>query len=80
VSQHGMAQLMPIPGMAVVTGTCAADGSLYVASAGEGGIRRLMPVPFDQQAELVADLDEYGEALALANMISDSQAGLVSQE
>lgn len=66
-------QVLPLRGMTISAASTAADGSVFLASGGDGGIRRLAPVPFRQQAEALADAEEFQEALQLATFIPDSQ-------
>ena len=49
------AQVLPMRGMSVAALSTAADGSLFLASGSDGGIRRLAPIPFREQAETLAD-------------------------
>lgn len=60
--------------MTVAAPSAMGDGSIVVASGTDSGIRRLVPVPFRQQAEALADADEFQEALQLVSYIPDSEA------
>ena len=48
-SGHQLTQRLPLAGMAVAAASRAPDGSLFLASAHDAGIRRLAPVPFLEQ-------------------------------
>lgn len=60
-------------GMTQAAASVMADGSVLLASGSDGGIRRLQPVSFKQQAETLADAEEFQESLQLASYISDSE-------
>lgn len=64
-------QMMVVPAMSVLTPCPAEDGSIYIASSGEAGIRRLRPVPLERQARLLAAAGEYQGALELCTQIPD---------
>lgn len=68
-----MRQVLPVAGMTLAAPSCMPDGSVIIASGRDGGIRRLQPVPFQQQAESLADAGELEEALRLAQLIPDSE-------
>ena len=65
-------QVLPLKGMTQVATSVMGDGSVLLASGSEGTIRRLIPIPFSQQAESLADSEEFPEALQLASYIPDS--------
>ena len=48
-SGQQLSQRLPLAGMAVAATSRGADGSLFLASAHDAGIRRLAPVPFLEQ-------------------------------
>lgn len=50
-SGNDLSQQLPLAGMAVFSTTLGSDGSLFLASASDAGIRRLTPVPFLQQVK-----------------------------
>ena len=66
-------QVVPIKGMTQAAASVMANGSVLLASGSDAGIRRLQPVPFKQQAETLADAEEFQEALQLASYIPDSE-------
>lgn len=47
-----LSQQLPLAGMSVCSSTPGSDGSLYLASSTDAGIRRLTPVPFLLQVNL----------------------------
>ncbi|PNH02814.1 Vam6/Vps39-like protein, partial [Tetrabaena socialis] len=59
----------------IVCGAAAGGGSSGGSSGGAAGaggsIFRLVPVPLEEQAHTLAELGEYGEALALAALVED---------
>ncbi|KAF5838923.1 hypothetical protein DUNSADRAFT_1939 [Dunaliella salina] len=68
-----VSQFMPeIQGARIVSspGMSPVDGSIFVGMSGDQGIRRLVPLPLETQAELLAAAGEYQEALALAALAS----------
>ena len=67
-------QVLPLKGMTHAAVSTMADGSIVLASGSDGGIRKLSPVPFRQQAESLADAEEFQEALQLASYIPASEA------
>lgn len=64
-------QVLPLKGIAIAAPSAMEDGSVFVAS-GSDGINRLVPVPFRQQAEVLADLGEFQEALQLSQLVPDA--------
>lgn len=50
-----------------------ADGSVFMAIVGDGSIRRLAPMPYDQQARSLAAAEEFAEALSMAALLPDHQ-------
>ena len=48
-SGHQLAQRMPHAGMAIAGASRASDGSIFLASSADAGVRCLRPVPFLQQ-------------------------------
>ncbi|GFR42238.1 hypothetical protein Agub_g3132, partial [Astrephomene gubernaculifera] len=51
----------------------SAGGAAAVAAGGGSSICRLVPVPLEVQAHTLAELGEYGEALALAALVEDEK-------
>lgn len=72
LSEHGLVQSLPIAGTHVLT-ACQVNGHIFVAATGSDGIHQLSPVPFDQQARALADLEHYAEALTLTTYAAESQ-------
>lgn len=66
--------MLVMPGMAVVAPTPAPDGSLYLASATDGGIRQLKPVPLERQAKLLAAAGDFQGALELLTLLDDEDS------
>lgn len=77
LSDHGLVQSLPIAGTHVLT-TCQSTGHLFVAATGSDGIHQLAPVPFDQQARALADLELFAEALTLITYATEPQVRLPS--
>ncbi|KAK9829459.1 hypothetical protein WJX72_005979 [[Myrmecia] bisecta] len=74
VSQHGMAQVLPVRSASLAAATTAPDGSAFVACVSDTStILRLVPVPLADQALQLADMEEFREALTLAALIPDVQ-------
>jgi len=65
-------QKLPIAGTSVLT-ACQSSGNVFVAATGSDGIHQLAPVPFDQQAKALADVDQFAEALTMIAYLHDSQ-------
>ena len=65
-------QSLPIAGTHVLT-VCQSTGHIFLAATGSDGIHQLAPVPFDQQARALADLEQYAEALTLTTYAAESQ-------
>lgn len=72
LSDHGLVQSLPIAGTHVLT-TCQSTGHIFVAATGSDGIHQLAPVPFDQQARALADLELFAEALTLITYAAQPQ-------
>ncbi|KAA6422986.1 MAG: vam6 Vps39 isoform X1 [Trebouxia sp. A1-2] len=72
LSDHGLTQKLPIAGTSVLT-ACQSSGNIFVAATGSDGIHQLAPVPFDQQAKALADVDQFAEALTMIAYLHDSQ-------
>ncbi len=72
LSDHGLTQKLPIAGTSVLT-ACQSSGNVFVAATGSDGIHQLAPVPFDQQAKALADVDQFAEALTMSAYLHDSQ-------
>ena len=53
-SGHQLSQRLPLVGMAIAAASRAADGSIFLASSSDAGIRCLRPVPFLQQVHIRA--------------------------
>ncbi|GLC77792.1 hypothetical protein PLESTB_000955600 [Pleodorina starrii] len=72
---------------ATVGSAQAAIGSAQMAAAAAAGadggagcvIFRLVPVPLEEQARTLAEMGEYSEALALAELVEDEQAGATTE-
>lgn len=71
-SDHGLTQKLPIAGTSVLI-ACQSSGNIFVAATGSDGIHQLAPVPFDQQARALADLEQFAEALSMIALSNDSQ-------
>lgn len=71
-SDHGLTQKLPIAGTSVLI-ACQSTGNIFVAATGSDGIHQLAPVPFDQQARALADLEQFAEALSMIALSNDSQ-------
>lgn len=72
LSDHELVQRLPIAGTHVLT-ACQSNGHIFIAATGSDGIHQLSPVPFDQQARALADLEQYAEALTLTTYAAESQ-------
>ncbi|KAL0024599.1 hypothetical protein WJX77_001647 [Trebouxia sp. C0004] len=72
LSDHGLTQKLPIAGTSVLT-ACQSSGNIFVTATGSDGIHQLAPVPFDQQAKALADVDQFAEALTMIAYLHDSQ-------
>lgn len=72
LSDHGLVQSLPIAGTHVLT-PCPATGNIFIAATGSDGIHQLAPVPFDQQARALADLELFAEALTLITYAAEPQ-------
>ncbi len=72
LSDHGLTQKLPIAGTSVLT-ACLLSGDIFVAATGSDGIHQLAPVPFDQQARALAEMDQFAEALTMIAFLNDSQ-------
>ena len=56
--------------MTLAAASCSPDGGLcFATSTPQAAVQRLAPVPLAQQAAAAADLGEFAQALALANMM-----------
>ena len=66
-------QVLPLKGITQTAASLLEDGSALLLSGAEGTIYRLDPVPFEHQAEVLADAEEFQEALQLASYIPDSE-------
>ncbi len=60
-------------GMTQAAASVMSDGSVLLASGSDAGIRMLRPVPFKKQAEVLADAEEFQEALQLASYMPESE-------
>ena len=59
-----------MPGATLAAVSCSSMGALAVATtAPQAAVQRLAPVPVARQAAAAAQLGEFGQALALANMM-----------
>ena len=59
-----------MPGPTLAAASCSSTGALAVAtSAPQAAVQHLAPVPVARQAAAAAQLGEFGQALALANMM-----------
>jgi hypothetical protein len=68
-------QVLPVKGMDVVAQSTSAGGDVFVAAGqGSAGIRRLAPLPFADQAAMLADRDDFAAALELAALVPTSEA------
>lgn len=65
--------MLLLPGMGVAAPVPSADGSLYIASSSDGGIRQLKPVPLEKQARLLAAAGDFQAALELLTLLDDDQ-------
>ena len=72
-------QSLPIAGTNVLT-ACQSSGHIFVAATGSDGIHELTPVPFEQQARALADLDQFAEALTMCTYLSESQVRCSCQQ
>lgn len=72
------AQVIPVKGMSLVSRSAGPAGEAFAASGGgKGGIARLAPLPYAQQAAALADRNELAAALEMAALIPSSQAWLL---
>ena len=62
-------QVLPLRDIGAIAPSLGSDGSVYLAVSGEIGIRRLAPVPYDQQARALAEAGDYSEALTMAALM-----------
>ena len=63
-------QVIPAPGVILAATSCSSTGALAVAtSAPQAAVQHLAPVPVAKQAAAAAQLGEFSQALALANMM-----------
>ena len=71
-------QVIPVKGMSLVSRSVGPAGEAFAAAGGgEGGIARLAPLPYAQQAAALADRNELAAALEMAALIPSSQARLL---
>lgn len=70
LSEHGLTQQLPISGITMQTDS---SGDVFVITSGRDGIQQLIPTPFAQQAQALADLQQFPEALTLASLMPDNQ-------
>lgn len=74
-----MVQVLPVKGMDVVGQSPGSAGAVFVASSMlDLGIRKLAPLPFAQQASMLADREEFGAALDLTGLMPSTQVNLIS--
>ncbi len=64
---------MPLPDMGIACPSPAGDGSIYLASSSEAGIRRLVPVPLPRQARLLAGSGDFQAALELCGRLPEGE-------
>lgn len=73
-------QVLPVKGMDLLGQSASDAGDVFVASSmSDLGIRRLAPLPFAEQASVLADREEFGAALELAALMPSSQVRLLPQ-
>lgn len=71
-------QVLPICAVGPIAPSQGADGSVFMAVSGDSSIRRLAPMPYDQQARSLAASDEYTEALSMAALMPSVQVSVAS--
>ncbi|BDA43540.1 Vam6/Vps39-like protein [Coccomyxa sp. Obi] len=68
-------KVLPVKGMDLLGHSASDAGDVFVASSmSDLGIRRLAPLPFAEQASVLADREEFAAALELAALMPSSQA------
>lgn len=72
-SEHGLTQQLPLIGASLLADS---DGNVFVITSNRDGIQQLVPEPFAQQAQALAELSQFPEALSLASLIPDDQVNL----
>lgn len=67
-------QVLPVKGMDIVARSTSSRGDVFVAAGqGSAGIRRLAPLPFADQAAMLADREDFAAALELAALVPASE-------
>lgn len=73
LSEHGLTQQLTIQGVSMLPDT---SGAVFIITSTRDGIQQLVPVPFAQQAQALAELQQFPEALAMTSLMSDGQVSV----
>lgn len=73
LSEHGLTQQLTIQGVSMLP---ESSGAVFIITSTRDGIQQLVPVPFAQQAQALADLQQFPEALAMTSLMSDAQVSV----